>query len=86
MFLSIKYVKIEFLRNVYRYKKKYKLFINFRILKTVILKQDIFTGKDAVLGYVTIDMSTVYCSPKVEIDAWTDLIRSSNDTTTQVSI
>ena len=48
------------------------------------MKQDIFTGKDAVLGYVTIDMSTVYCSPKVEIDSWTDLIRSSNDTTTQV--
>jgi hypothetical protein len=44
--------------------------------------KDIFTGKDAVLGYVTIDMATYYSSPKVEIEATYDLLRSSDDNTT----
>lgn len=43
--------------------------------------KDIFTGKDSVLGYVTINMATYYSSPKVEIEASYDLLRSSDDNT-----
>eukprot|EP00596_Hydrurales_sp_CCMP1899_P004949 CAMPEP_0119051930 /NCGR_PEP_ID=MMETSP1177-20130426/73383_1 /TAXON_ID=2985 /ORGANISM="Ochromonas sp, Strain CCMP1899" /LENGTH=1845 /DNA_ID=CAMNT_0007031303 /DNA_START=346 /DNA_END=5881 /DNA_ORIENTATION=+ len=44
--------------------------------------KDIFTGKDAILGYVTINMATYYGSPKVEIECTYDLLRSSDDLTT----
>jgi Ca2+-dependent lipid-binding protein len=42
--------------------------------------KDVFSGKDQVLGYVSIDMSTYYGSPKIEIDAWYDLLRANGDT------
>jgi C2 domain len=38
--------------------------------------KDIFTGKDTILGYASIPMSTYYGSPKIEVDAWYDLLNA----------
>jgi Ca2+-dependent lipid-binding protein len=38
--------------------------------------KDIFTGKDTILGYASIPMNTYYGAPKVEIDAWYDLLNA----------
>jgi Ca2+-dependent lipid-binding protein len=39
--------------------------------------KDIFSGKDAILGVVSVPMATYYGSPKTEIDAWYDLLDNS---------
>lgn len=48
-------------------------------VETVIIyvrHKDVFTGKDSILGYASIPMSTYYNAPKVEIDAWYDLLNA----------
>ena len=48
-------------------------------IETVIIyvkHKDIFTGKDSILGYASIPMSTYYNAPKVELDGWYDLLNA----------
>ena len=88
LFFSI-YFPSCFILNAISYEYYVNLFSYFILFDLPyffhLIYQDIFAGKDAVLGYVTINLSTYYCSPKVEIDAWYDLMRANGDDSSVVS-